>query len=97
MEFLLLMHGDTATPESAQDWDAYIAKLNAAGALRGGSAIGSGVCFKRGGTPPGLTAHLTGYIKIVARDLSHVQELLIGNPVYEHGGTVEVRELPRTD
>lgn len=30
-----------------------------------------------------------------ARDLEHAREYLDGNPVYEAGGTVEIRELPR--
>jgi hypothetical protein len=32
----------------------------------------------------------------MARDLAHARSLLPGNPVYEAGGTVEIRELPRT-
>lgn len=93
---MLLMHNDVTTPEREQEWEAYIAKLSASGALRGGSALGSGVCVRSQGETPGITSRLTGYIKIEARDMGHAKELLFGNPVYEHGGTIEIRELPHT-
>jgi hypothetical protein len=39
---------------------------------------------------------LSGYIRISAGDLDEARGLLAGNPVFEAGGTVEIRELPRT-
>ncbi|GAB2877767.1 hypothetical protein GCM10027277_53920 [Pseudoduganella ginsengisoli] len=35
-----------------------------------------------------------GYIRIRAASMEATQAFLDGNPVYEGGGTVEVRELP---
>jgi hypothetical protein len=32
-----------------------------------------------------------------ADSLDRAKSLLVGNPVFEAGGTVEIRELPRTD
>jgi len=52
---------------------------------------------RRAGNVPDISRHLVGYVKIEARDLNHARELLQGNPVYEAGGTVEIRELPVTD
>jgi len=95
-DFLLLMHADSERPVSDSDWEVYLAGLSAKGALRGGSAIGDGVCLKRTGSPPPTTSHLAGYVKIEARDLTHARELVAGNPVYEAGGTVEFRALPRS-
>lgn len=96
-EFIFLMHANPGASESAQDWDSYLAKLGEAGALRGGSAIGPGVCVRRAGPLPAITTHINGFIRIEARDLDHARELVAGNPVYEAGGTVEIRTLPRTD
>jgi hypothetical protein len=92
-DYLLLMHVGT-TPQS-NDWGPYIAKLQAAGCFQGGSAIGDGVCATRAGGAPEITRHLGGYMKIKATDLAHAKALLAGNPVYEAGGVVEIRELPR--
>ena len=96
-EFLLLMHGDSVTPERANDWSAYLEALGAAGVLRGGGAMGGGLCERRQAPTPAITKHLVGYIKIEARDLEHARGLVRGNPVYEAGGTVEIRLLPPTE
>jgi hypothetical protein len=44
---------------------------------------------------PEITGHLSGYVRIQAESLSHAKTLVQGNPVFEAGGTVEIRELPR--
>lgn len=94
-DYFLLMHDDATGP--IEGWDAYLRRLRAAGVFEGGSAIGGGVVARKSGTPAPLAAHLRGFIRITARDLDHAQEFLDGNPVYEAGGTVEIRELPRTE
>jgi hypothetical protein len=94
-DFLLLMHGDATAPEDAAAWGAYLAKLRAAGVFEGGSAIGTGACVRKHGEPGPLAAHLTGFVRITAEDLARAQQWLAGNPVFEAGGTIEIRELPR--
>jgi hypothetical protein len=91
-DFLLLMHDDAPEPEKG--WDAYFARLRASGAFQGGSAIGEGGCFRKTGTPGPLARHLTGFIRVSAPDLAAARGFLAGNPVYEAGGTVEIRALP---
>ena len=93
-DFILLMHADSAVRDSASDWGPYLDGLQRAGVLRGGSAIGGGACMRKSGQAADLSHHLAGYVKVDARDLDHVRELVRGNPVYEAGGTVEIRELP---
>jgi len=93
-DFILFMHDDAAGPTAG--WDTYLGRLRKAGALQGGSAIGGGVVARKSGTPAPLAAHIGGFIRITARDLDHAQSFLGGNPVYEAGGTVEIRELPVT-
>lgn len=95
-EFLLLMHTDYDAGAGGEYWQPYLDSLASAGALRGGSAMGPGVCVRRSGNVPDVSRHLAGYVKIAARDLDHARELITGNPVYEAGGTVEIRELPET-
>jgi hypothetical protein len=95
-DYLLLMHNDPATAASDSDWTAYIEALAETGKLRGGSAIGEGVCRRKSGTVAPVTAHIGGYIRVEADDLADAEALLAGNPVFENGGTVEIRELPKT-
>jgi hypothetical protein len=91
-DFLLLMHSGSNAESAA--WGPYLAKLRAAECFQGGSSIGNGVCVVRTGDAPDVTHHLAGYVKVKAKDLAHARELLDGNPVYEAGGVVEIRELP---
>src|SRR5262245_66014499 len=94
-EYIFLMHDDAISSDNA--WGPYIQKLQQGGFFEGGSAIGDGVCARKGGAPASVTAHLTGYIRLTADSIDQAQSLLTGNPHFEAGGTVEIRELPRTD
>lgn len=92
-EFILLMHADTSSPEREADWEGYIGRLIAEGLFQGGSSIGEGQAFRKHGQPATLTRQLAGYIKIQAENLGAARACLAGNPTYEAGGTVEIREL----
>jgi YCII-related domain len=92
-DYLFLMHDDAA---ENGDWAPYLQMLQRAGKLQGGSAIGSGLCVRKAGQPPPITGHLAGFIRVEAGNLAEAQALLAGNPVFENGGTVEIRELPKT-
>jgi hypothetical protein len=92
-DYLLLMHDDGGP---SGDWEPYLGKLQASGRLQGGSAMGGGICVRKAGAVPGITDHLRGFIRVAARSFEDARALLAGNPVYEAGGTVEIRELPRT-
>ncbi len=97
-DYIFFMHNDAKVGNRDQSdaWAAYFAKLGKAGAFQGGSAIGDGVCITKTGTPTGITPHLSGYIQVQAESLDRARELVPGNPVFEAGGTVEIRELPKT-
>jgi hypothetical protein len=94
-EYIFLMHGDADDDETA--WGPYVRRLEQSGCFQGGSAIGEGICVRKRGAAASLTAHLTGYFRVVANSLDDAKSMLVGNPLYEAGGTVEIRELPRTD
>jgi len=94
-EYILLMHDDAIGHDDA--WGPYIQKLQQGGFFEGGSAIGDGLCARKSAKPASITAHLTGYIKVSADSIAQAKSLLTGNPHFEAGGTVEIRELPRTD
>jgi len=96
-DYILLMHDNVSGErrDRSDEWAAYFAKLRQAGAFQGGSAIGDGICVSKSAPVPDITRHLSGYIRLRATDLGHARELVIGNPVFEAGGIVEIRELPR--
>ena len=96
-DYLMLMHKPAAlpaTPPSPDTWPAYLAQLRATGGFQGGSEIGGGLCMNKSSQPAGITGTLIGYIRVHAGSLAEAQALVHGNPVFEAGGTVEIRELP---
>jgi hypothetical protein len=98
-DYIFLMHNDCgpSSSEKVEDWGPYLERLEATGCLRGGSAMGGGTCQRKTGAIPPVSSHLSGFIRVAAESLEHAKTLLTGNPVFEAGGTVEIRELPRTD
>lgn len=99
-DFILFMHNDFTrddTTASGADWPAYFEKLRSSGRFQGGSSIGGGACLKKSDPARPISESLGGYIRVLATDLEDAKCLIEGNPVYEAGGTVEVRELTRDD
>lgn len=93
-DYIFLMHDDA--DDNGADWEPYLAKLKESGHFEGGSAIGAGACVRKTGVAPPLSTHLTGYVRVTADNIEHAKSMLSGNPHFEAGGTVEIRELPRT-
>ena len=94
-DYIFLMHDDAACG-TGLDWEPYLSKLRESGVFQGGSEIGDGACFRKTGEAPEPTAHIGGFIRVTAVNLDAAKKLLAGNPVFEAGGTVEIRELPRS-
>lgn len=95
-DFILLMHNDSIDSVPDEAWPHYLSRLQAKGIILGGSAIGRGMCVRKAGPPSDVSAHLTGFIRVLADNLDHAAALVEGNPVFESGGTIEIRELPVT-
>jgi YCII-related domain len=95
-DYIFLMHYDAPARRDGDgaDWATYLDKLKGAGVFQGGSSVGDGVCVSKSGAAPGITAHIVGYIKVRADSMDAARDLVLGNPVYEAGGTVEIRKLP---
>ncbi len=97
-DYILFMHDDAPSKNEDADgasWERYFAKLRSSGRFSGGSSIGNGACFVKAGMAKKPTSHLVGYIRVQATDMDDAKTFLEGNPVFEAGGTVEIRELPR--
>jgi len=96
-DFIFLMHDDASAPVNDTAWSAYLGDPRISGRLQGGSAIGDGLCLRKADPAPPITSHLTGFLRVEADSLEQARALVAGNPVFEAGGTVEIRVLPRTD
>lgn len=97
-DYILLMHSDSTSTAAADDvaaWEIYFKHLRKSGLFDGGSSIGKGMSFRKAGDPAKRGDDLSGYIRVRAVSLEQAKSFLVGNPVYEAGGTVEIHELPR--
>lgn len=97
-DYLLLMHSDVIDEHVAADgdrWAAYFEALRRSGQFDGGSSIGVGQCFRKAKQVAPASDSLSGFIRVRADDFEAARRFLEGNPVYEAGGTVEIRALPR--
>ncbi|RMQ87983.1 MULTISPECIES: hypothetical protein [Pseudomonas] len=98
-EYILLMYRDTPNLESASDmaqWAQYFTHLRSTGQFDGGSSIGQGERLRKGHLIQPSDTQISGFIRVRAENLDKAKNLLVGNPVYEAGGTVDIRELPQT-
>jgi len=97
-DYIFLMHGGSITGGAhTGGWSMYLARLQELGVFQGGGAIGGGRIYSKGLWSTGISDQITGYIRIQADDLEAARLLLAGNPVFEAGGLVEIRELPRDE
>lgn len=97
-DYLLFMFDDAVDGERADDdarWEAYLATLRASGQFDGGSAIGRGERLRQGQVASEADLQRTGFIRVRAASLEDARRFLVGNPVYEAGGSIEIRELPK--
>lgn len=93
-DYILLMRDDVPVLDAA--WEPYLQRLRETGRFQGGSAIGNGVCVRKDGRHVRVTRSLVGYLRVEAASFEDAKALLAGNPHLEAGGTVEIRELPRS-
>lgn len=97
-EYLMLMCSDAPDAQAANDearWGAYINALRQSGCFDGGSSLGHGERVRKAYAPEPADTRWSGFIRIRAPSLEAAKQLLAGNPCYEAGGTVELRELLR--
>jgi hypothetical protein len=93
--YLVLIQNNAITAPSEADWERFFTAAQKTGWFQGGSALGRRTSV---GNPDTLTstAHLAGYMRFDAPDHGQLLDLLKDHPVVQHGGTVELCELPKT-
>ncbi|MVZ96131.1 hypothetical protein EUU23_00250 [Sphingorhabdus sp. IMCC26285] len=55
--------------------------------------MGCGQAYRNGHIAAPADEHINGFIRIVAENLAEARNLLEGNPTFDAGGTVEIREI----
>ncbi len=99
-DFILIMYDDATDVYAANDaaaWNDYFSRLHASGCFEGGSSIAAGFKLRKGLPDRPLHGGMNGFIRVRAENAVEARRFLSGNPAYEAGGTVELRELPRDE
>jgi hypothetical protein len=95
-DFILFTYNDASDESIASDgnrWSEYLTSLRSSGYFDGGSSIGSGLRVRKGHPDLSATLEMDGFIRVRAEDINAARRFLAGNPVYEGGGTIDIREL----
>ncbi len=95
MQYIALIHNNTDSTPTTDEWDRFLDAAKATGMFKGGSEIGSRIVVGRKAVSD-TTQSLGGYMRFDSDDLKRLQELLEDHPVIKHGGTIELCEMPKS-
>lgn len=95
MQYLLLIHGNTRSAPSSQEWATFLETAKNSGTFKGGSAVGEKQLIGAS-VASGLSEHIAGFMRFDSEDKQRVLDLLDDHPVVRHGGTIELCEMPRS-
>ena len=85
-DYVMVMMGSA----SSGDWDAYVESLIESGKFRGGSSLANGISVSKGQADG--DCRVTGYLRFSADSIDEVRQLIVGNPLHEAGGCIELLE-----
>ena len=95
-EYIIFMFNDATNQAASEDdtlWSEYISKLRQTGQFDGGSSIGGGERFRKGQATKSAITEISGFIRVRADCVEAAKNLLVGNPAYEAGASIDIREL----
>jgi len=95
MEYILLIHKNTDTATTKEQWDAFFIEANKSGVFLGGSEISSQTLI---GKKPvkNITDDIGGFMRFQSEDKNEILALLEKHPVVIQGGSIELCEMPET-
>jgi len=94
MEYILLIHNNVDTPTKEEEWEQFFTAAQQSGIFAGGSEIANSVPIGSKPVPP-ITASIAGFMRFDSDDVNKVHALLKLHPIYLHGGTLELCEMPK--
>lgn len=95
MQYIALIHNNTDSTPTTDEWDQFIDAAQQTGMFKGGSAMGARYTIGRKSASDS-TETIGGYMRFDSDDLEQLQTLLEDHPVIKHGGTIELCEMPQS-
>ena len=94
-QYILLIHNNTRSDPTPEEWESFFEAAKQSGVFRGGSEIGERELI---GDTQAVTSsdHITGYMRFDSEDKEVVLELLQKHPIVIHSGTVELCVMPKS-
>lgn len=94
-QYIALIHGNSRSSPSDDEWDDFFSAAAASGMFRGGSELGTRILVGDEDSAQS-TRHIVGFMRFDSADRGRILELLERHPVVRHGGSVELCEMPRS-
>ena len=95
MQYIALIHKNSDSTPTPDDWVRFVDAAKATGMFKGGSEIG--VRYAVGAKPVSdITRTVGGFMRFDSDDLECLRALLRDHPVIKHGGTIELCEMPKS-
>jgi hypothetical protein len=95
MQYIALIHNNTDSTPTADEWAQFFDAARQTGMFKGGSAIGARYTIGGKSVSDG-TETIGGYMRFDSDDLERLQALLADHPMIKHGGTIELCEMPQS-
>ncbi len=95
MEYILFIHKNTDTPTAEDSWKLFSAAARECGLFQGGSEIANRIQIGDKKVSD-ITEQVGGFMRFESEDSAAVKKLLQSHPVFLHGGTLELYEMPKT-
>lgn len=95
MQYIALLHKNTDSLPTADEWNRFIESAIASGMFAGGSAIGGRYAIGEKSVLD-TTESVGGFMRFDSDNLERLLTLLNDCPVIRHGGTIELCEMPES-
>jgi hypothetical protein len=92
MEYIALIHKNTDSLPTSEEWSRFFAIATKTGVFKGGSEIGNRHAIGEKEVSD-TTLNVGGYMRFDSDDLNLLKDLLKKHPVIKHGGTIELCEM----
>jgi len=95
MEYILFIHKNNDSQIPEKEWNVFFEEAKASGLFLGGSEIGARIQFGEK-TVSDITQNIGGFMRFESTNLDPIKSLLNKHPIINHGGTIELCEMPKT-
>jgi hypothetical protein len=95
MEYVLFINENTDSSATDEEWELFFKEANESGMFNGGSEIRYS-CLLGNKPSPKVSDNIGGFMRFESKEKQQLLKLLEKHPVYVHGGTLELCEMPKS-